>query len=81
LTYKSKFGGFSYVSEFLEFDRTNENKAIWAQNKIFNMAANIAVRTELKYNKFSYISKLRVESHVSGLTEFNGETKNGIKLS
>jgi hypothetical protein len=28
LTYKSKFGGFSYVSEFLEFDRTNENKAI-----------------------------------------------------
>jgi hypothetical protein len=28
LTYKSKFGIFPYVSEFLEFDRTNGNKAI-----------------------------------------------------
>jgi hypothetical protein len=54
LTYKSKFGIFPYVSEFLEFDRTNGNKAIWAQNKIFNMAANIAARTELKYSITSF---------------------------
>jgi hypothetical protein len=44
------------------------------------MAANMTASTELKY-KWSYISKVYVESYVLQVPEFNGETKNGIKIS
>jgi hypothetical protein len=41
----------------------------------------MAACTKQKYNKYSYISKLCVESHALEVPEFNGETKNGIKIS
>jgi hypothetical protein len=46
----------------LKFSASSENMAIWAQNKVRNISANMAADTELKYTKLSYISKLCVES-------------------